>query len=261
MSTNMQPSPVANLSAVRVPVKLAARLEPFDSYWQAPADVESGYKSFNAYYRANYLPHIPENRDAKILVISCGPGYLVDLLAKSGYRNVLGIDSDGGKVEHATRRGLNCEVAEVFPFLSAHQSGEYDCIIPEQELNHLTLDETITFLQMCRHALRPGGKVIVYAMNGANPLVGSENLAHNIDHFYNVTEYSIGQILELGGFQNIKPFGLKLYVFWTNPLNYVGLAVTSVLELAMRVIFKMYGKNVTILAKKIAAVAERPATT
>jgi hypothetical protein len=41
----------------------------------------------------------------------------------------------------------------------------------------------------------------------------------------------------------------------------VGLAVTSVLELAMRVIFKMYGKNVTILAKKIAAVAERPATT
>jgi len=29
--------------------KLAARLEPFDSYWQAPQDVESGYKSFSAY--------------------------------------------------------------------------------------------------------------------------------------------------------------------------------------------------------------------
>src|SRR5271155_5598422 len=27
--------------------KLAARLEPFDSYWQAPADVDSGYKSFS----------------------------------------------------------------------------------------------------------------------------------------------------------------------------------------------------------------------
>src|SRR6202045_1861011 len=66
--------------------KLAARLEPFDSYWQAPADVDSGYKSFSAYYRASYLPHIPTSRDAKILVISCGPGYLVDLLAQSGYR-------------------------------------------------------------------------------------------------------------------------------------------------------------------------------
>jgi SAM-dependent methyltransferase len=239
--------------------KLAARLEPFDSYWQAPADVDSGYKSFSAYYRANYLPHIPESRDAKILVISCGPGYLVDLLAKCGYRNVVGIDSDGGKIEHARRRGLPCEVAEVFPYLAQHQTAEFDCIIPEQELNHLTIDETIVFLGSCRSALRPGGRIIVYAMNGANPLVGSENLAHNIDHFYNLTEYSIGQLLQLGGFQNVRPFALKLYVFWTNPLNYVGLAVTGILEASMRVIFKMYGKKVRIVSKKIAATAERPA--
>jgi SAM-dependent methyltransferase len=241
------------------PPTLAARLEPFDSYWQAPANVESGYKSFSAYYRANYLPHMPTDRTARILVISCGPGYLVDLLAQSGYHDVLGIDSDGGKVEHARRRSLPCEVAQVFPFLAAHQTGEYDCIIPEQELNHLTIDETIAFLDLCRGALRPGGRIIVYAMNGANPLVGSENLAHNIDHFYNVTEYSIGQLLQLGGFQNVRPFALKLYVFWKNPLNYVGLIATSVMEAAMRVIFTLYGKKVRILSKKIAAVAERPA--
>lgn len=239
--------------------KLAARLEPFDSYWQAPADVDSGYKSFNAYYRANYLAHIPADRDAKILVISCGPGYLVDLLIQSGYRHVLGIDSDPGKIEHARRRKLPCEVAEVFPFLAQHQAGEFDCIVPEQELNHLTIDETIAFLDLCRCALRPGGTIIVYAMNGANPLVGSENLAHNIDHFYNLTEYSIGQLLQLAGFQGIQPFALKLYVFWKNPLNYVGLAVTGVLELAMKVIFRLYGKKVRIVSKKIAAVAQRPA--
>jgi SAM-dependent methyltransferase len=257
MSTNSQPTLVAVLTP-RPPAKLAARLEPFDSYWQAPADVESGYKSFNAYYRANYLPYVPKDKNAKILVVSCGPGYLVDLLAASGYRNVLGIDSDAAKVEHARRRGLNCEVAEVFPFLAKHQTGEYDCIIPEQELNHLTIDETIAFLDASRKALRSGGTIIVYAMNGANPMVGSENLAHNIDHFYNVTEYSIGQLLQLGGFQNVRPFALKLYVFWKNPLNYVGLAVTSVLELTFRILFKMYGKKVRILSKKIAAIAERP---
>jgi len=258
MSTNSQPSVVSVLTPVRTPPKLAARLEPFDSYWQAPADVESGYKSFNAYYRANYLPWIPTNKQAKILVVSCGPGYLVDLLTTSGYTNVLGIDSDATKVEHARRRGLPCEVAEVFPFLAQHQNGDYDCIIPEQELNHLTIDETIAFLDQSRRALRPGGTVIVYAMNGANPLVGSENLAHNIDHFYLVTEYSLGQLLQLGGFHNIRPFALKLYVFWKNPLNYVGLAVTTVLEAAMRIIFKMYGKKVRILSKNVAAIAERP---
>lgn len=258
MSTNPQASVVLDRPVGRPTAKLAARLEPFDSYWQAPADVDSGYKSFSAYYRANYLPHLPADRSARILVISCGPGYLVDLLAAAGYRNVLGIDSDASKVEYALRRGLDCRVAEVFPFLAQHQSGEYDCIVPEQELNHLTIDETIAFLDACRRALRPGGTIIVYAMNGANPLVGSENLAHNIDHFYNVTEYSLGQLLQLGGFRDVRPFALKLYVFWKNPANYVGLAVTGLMEAAMRVIFTLYGKKVRILSKKIAAIASRP---
>jgi SAM-dependent methyltransferase len=236
---------------------LSARLEPFDSYWQAPADVESGYRSFLAYYRANYMRHLPEDQAARILVISCGPGYLVDMLTQAGYTNVQGIDSDPAKVSHATRRGLNCEVAEAFPFLE-RITGAYDAIVPEQELNHLTIAETIEFLRLCNGALRPGGRVVVYAMNGANPLVGSENVAHNIDHFYNVTEHSLTQLMQLGGFVDIRPFALKLYVFWKNPLNYVGLAVTTVLEAIYRVIFKMYGKKVTILSKKIAAVAIKP---
>ena len=35
--------------------------------------------------------------------------------------------------------------------------------------------------------------------------------------------------------------------------------VTGFLELCMRIIFKMYGKNVTILTKKIAAACRKPA--
>jgi SAM-dependent methyltransferase len=236
--------------------RLAARLEPFDSYWQAPKDVESGFKSFAAYYRANYLRHLPQDRSARILVISCGPGYLVNVLAKAGYTAVVGIDSDPVKVEYARKRGLPCEVAEAFPYLERSR-GQFDLIIPEQELNHLTHDETIEFLQLCHAALKPGGRIVVYAMNGANPFVGAENLAHNIDHFYIVTEYSLTQLLELGGFRAVRPFALKLYVFWKNPLNYVGLAVTTVLELVMRVLFMMYGKKVRVLSKKVAAVASR----
>jgi len=234
--------------------RLAARLEPFDSYWQAPKDIDKGYDSFAAYYRANYLPHLPQDRSARILVISCGPGYLVNVLAQKGYRSVVGIDSDPAKVEHARKRGLPCEVSEAFPYLEGKR-GEFDVIIPEQELNHLTHQETIEFLQLCHAALKPGGRVIVYAMNGANPFVGAENLAHNIDHFYIVTEYSLGQLLELGGFKDVKPFALKLYVFWKNPLNYVGLIVTGILEFLMRIIFMLYGKKVRVLSKKVAAIA------
>jgi 2-polyprenyl-3-methyl-5-hydroxy-6-metoxy-1,4-benzoquinol methylase len=233
---------------------LAARLEPFDSYWQAPKDVEKGFTSFTAYYRANYLGHMPADKATRILVISCGPGYLVKMLRDCGYTNVLGIDSDAGKVEVARAHQLPCEVARAFEFL-ADKSREYDVIVPEQELNHLTLEETIEFLGLCRSALRPGGRVVVYAMNGANPMVGSENLSHNIDHFYNVTDYSLGQILQLAGFKQAQPFALKLYVFWKNPLNYVGLAVTATLEAIFRIMFMLYGKKVKVLSKKVAAVA------
>jgi 2-polyprenyl-3-methyl-5-hydroxy-6-metoxy-1,4-benzoquinol methylase len=238
--------------------KLSARLEPFDSYWQAPEDVESGYTSFSAYYRANYLAQMPEDRSSRILVISCGPGYLVDVLIKAGYKNVLGIDSDPSKVEYGRKRGLPCEAAEAFPFLTP-KSEEFDVIIPEQELNHLTIEETVEFLRLCYTALRPGGRIVLYAINSANPVVGSENRAQNIDHFYTVTEYSINQLLTLGGFVDNKPFPLKLYVFYGNPLNYIGLAITTVLEATLRIMFKLYGKKVDILSKKIGAVGMRPA--
>ncbi len=174
-----------------------------------------------------------------------------------GYTNVHGIDSDPEKIAHARRRQLPCETAHAFAFLE--QSHEpFDVIIPEQELNHLTLDEQLEFLSLCLGNLRPGGLMIVYGLNGANPLVGSENLAHNIDHFNTFTDYSLNQVLQLAGFTDIKVMPLKLYVFWKNPLNYVGLAATGLLELFFRVCFVLYGKDVKVLTKKLAAVCAAP---
>ncbi|MHC4948349.1 MAG: class I SAM-dependent methyltransferase [Planctomycetota bacterium] len=235
---------------------LSARVEPFDSYWQTPDDVEKGYRSFARYYEANFLPHVPADRSARILVVSCGPGYLVNLLAGRGYEHVLGIDSDAAKIETAQARGLACRTARAFPFV-ADETEAWDCIVCEQELNHLTIEEMIEFLRLCRAALRPGGSMVVYGLNGANPLVGAENLAHNIDHFSTFTDYSLRQVLEAAGFEDIRTLPLKLYVFWGNPLNYVGLAVTTLLELFFRACFVLYGKKVKVLTKKIAATCRK----
>jgi len=236
---------------------LSARIEPFDSYWQAPDDVEAGFSSFSAYYRHNYLQHLPSDKNASILVISCGPGYLVNLLKSEGYGHTIGIDSDEDKIKIALNHGLNCHVARAFEFLQDKPEKEYDVIIPEQELSHLTHEETILFLKLCRSRLKDGGTLVTYTLSGANPLVAAENLAHNIDHFYTVTEYSFHQLLELGGFRNIKIYPLKLYVFWKNPLNYIGLVSTFVIELFFRAIFALYGKKVRVLTKKILATCVR----
>ena len=173
---------------------------------------------------------------------------------EAGYTNVVGIDSDPEKVAHGVRRSLDCRAARAFEFIET-STEPYDVIIAEQELNHLTLDEQVEFLALCRKSLRPGGFVFVYGLNGANPLVGSENLSHNIDHFNTFTEHSLGQVLKLAGFENVRTMPLAIYVFWKNPLNYVGLAFTAAMEAFFKVAYKMYGKNVKILTKKIAAIA------
>ncbi len=234
---------------------LTARIEPFDSFWEAPENVEKGFDSFGKFYRNNYLKHLPENRDAKILVISCGYGYFVHLLKKVGYTSVSGIDSGKEKVRIATEKGLNCTVEDAFAFLG-NPHGTYDVIIAEQEINHLTKEEIILFLNLCRKNLVKGGTLLVHSLNGANPITGSEALAQNFDHYNTFTEYSLRQVLEHTGFGEVNVFPLNLYVFYNNPLNYVALLADRLNTLLFRINFILYGKHNRLFTKKIAAVCK-----
>lgn len=235
---------------------LTARMEPFDSFWEAPKDVARGYARFERFYAHNYLRHVPERRDARILVLSCGPGYFVNLLVHRGYTNVVGIDSAPEKVAWARQRGLPCQVARAFSFLEA--SGPWDVVVAEQEINHLTKTEILAFLALCRRRLTPGGTLIVHSINGANPLTGSESRAGNFDHYNSFTEYSLRQVLEYTGFERITVFPLQLYVFWTNPVNYVAWLVGKVNTMVFRLNFMLVGKSARILTKKLGAACRNP---
>jgi len=236
---------------------LTAEIEPFDSFWEGPEDVEKGYTTVYEFYRRNYLGHVPADRDAPILVISCGPGYFVDMLARHGFRNVIGIDSDPAKVGHALRRNLDCRVERAFPFLAKHEQA-FQAIFCEQEINHLTKSEIIVFLKLCGESLKPGGTLIVHALNGANPITGAEALAQNFDHYNTFTEYTLRQILEHTGFTEVKVIPLNLYVFFKNPFNWVAWGVSALLSLLFRAAFVLYGKGNRIFTKKIAGVCKKP---
>lgn len=236
--------------------KLAARLESFDSFWEAPEDIEKGYGRFSKFYKRNYLKHIPKDKNIDILVVSCGPGYFVNLLKQEGYKNTTGIDSDPAKVKLAVHKQLKCEVHGAFDFL-ADKLEQYDLIIAEQEINHLTFGEILKFLKLCRTSLKKNGLLIIHSINGANPITGIESLTQNIDHFNSFTEYSLSQILGSAGFQDIKIFPLNLYIFYENPLNYIGLLVDIILTIFFRLCFMFYGKSNKLFTKKIAAICKK----
>jgi nucleoside-diphosphate-sugar epimerase/2-polyprenyl-3-methyl-5-hydroxy-6-metoxy-1,4-benzoquinol methylase len=232
---------------------LTAQIEPFDTFWEAPKDIEKGYSKFNTFYKCNYLRHMPVNRKARILVISCGTGYMVASLNKAGYKNVLGIDSDQEKVQYAIKKNLNCIHDNAFSYLEQTEE-KYDLIFAEQEINHLTKKEIKQFLALCYNQIEPGGALCVHSLNGANPITGAEALSQNYDHYNTFTSYSLEQILRNAGFVNVKVFPLKLYVFYKNPLNYVGIVLTFLLETFFRIGFIFYGKDNKIFSKKIGAI-------
>ena len=234
--------------------RLTAKAEPFDSFWDIPKDVSGGYQKFAQFYRANYLRHFPKDRASQILIIGCGPGYLVRLLGQAGYTEVLGIDSDPRKVAHATARGLSCRVEEAFPFLEASQD-PFDLIVLESEINHLTKEEIVDFLTLCRKRLATGGMMAVHSLNGANPLTGMMSYAQNVDHYNVLTDYSLTQLFELAGFGAVRIRPLNSYVFYLNPLNYVAWAATGLFELAVRCGYALYGKPKQVLTKKLAGFA------
>ncbi|MFV2057935.1 MAG: class I SAM-dependent methyltransferase, partial [Thiohalomonadales bacterium] len=171
--------------------ELTAKMEPFDSFWEGPGNIEKGYSSLYKFYKHNYLPHVPKDKGSKVLVISCGPGYFVDMLKRHGYTDVVGIDSFPEKIQLAKKRGLNCETATAFEFLEQSQD-PYDVIFCEQELNHLTKEEIIEFLKLAWSKMNSGGTLISHALNGANPITGPEALAQNFDHYNTFTEYTMG---------------------------------------------------------------------
>jgi 2-polyprenyl-3-methyl-5-hydroxy-6-metoxy-1,4-benzoquinol methylase len=236
--------------------KLTAKMEPFDSFWEGPENIEKGYGKFYAFYKGNYLKHVPTNKSARILVVSCGPGYFVNMLNKEGYTNVVGIDSFDEKVGHAKSKGLNCEVATVFEYLE-DSNEPFDTIFCEQELNHMTKEEILEFLSLCWQKMSHGGVLIAHALNGANPITGSEALAQNFDHYNTFTEYTMKQVMEYSKFEQATVFPLNLYVFWKNPLNYVLLTASGLFSLFFRASFIMYGKSNKIFTKKIGVTCKK----
>ena len=235
---------------------LTAQIEPFDTFWEAPENIEKGFDKFAKFYRRNYLRYLPKNKQIKTLVISCGAGYMVNVLKKEGYENVVGIDSDAEKISLAKAHSLNCEVANAFSFLKSG-TNLFDLIFAEQEINHLTKDEIKKFLILCHSRLADKGALITHSLNGANPVTGPEALAQNIDHYNTFTEYSLKQALKYAGFSNITVFPLNLYIFYENPVNYIGIAVNMVLNVIFRALFIFYGKDNKLFSKKIAAVCRK----
>jgi 2-polyprenyl-3-methyl-5-hydroxy-6-metoxy-1,4-benzoquinol methylase len=145
---------------------------------------------------------LPIDKNTRILDVGCGWGAQLLSLWRAGYRHLEGVDASPEQASIGNRlvKGrfpIHCRDGR--EFLSEHR-GEYDLIIMVSVVEHIPADEVVGFLREARHALVPGGRLVLFAPNMAN-LTSMWIQFSDITHTTAFTEFSIQQVLDQAGFE------------------------------------------------------------
>jgi 2-polyprenyl-3-methyl-5-hydroxy-6-metoxy-1,4-benzoquinol methylase len=213
------------------------------------------------YYRLNYLRHLPPEKSARILDIGCGMGQFLEFLRAAGYANCSGIDRSDEVVQYGLSRHLAVEKADALEHLSRHRD-TYDAIVLNDVVEHFTKAEVLDVMAACYAALKPGGVVLIKAVNAANPLMGAHSLAIDMTHESLFSEESLAQLLNVCGFCQVRVLPLNIYANRSNPVHWLARCAAGMLNLLWRLLYTLYGRPGTrLFTKSILAVGRKQAMT
>lgn len=182
--------------------------EIYDQY----LDHNFGTRESNAlkphWFKHNYLALLPADRATPMLDVGPGLGEWLDCVNAWGYRAAEGIDLSPQVVAHCRQRGHAVElVADTAEWLGAH-GGAYGVITVLDVLEHVPREQTVSLLAALRHALAPGGRLIVQVPNAQNP----DGLLYrygDFTHTAGFTESSLAEVFRAAGFARWRFSGFE----------------------------------------------------
>jgi len=152
-------------------------------------------------YRRFIHRYLPQNKQARILDVGCGTGFLLNAIRRAGYSRSEGIDADRGQVKIGRDRGLPIQHVDVWKmkeYLTA-KNGTVDAIVFVDVLEHIRKDEQIPTLKAIYSALAPGGRLICQVPN-ALFVVGLYNRYMDWTHECLFSSESLAFVVENSGF-------------------------------------------------------------
>jgi 2-polyprenyl-3-methyl-5-hydroxy-6-metoxy-1,4-benzoquinol methylase len=163
------------------------------------------------YFRRNILPHLPVDKEARILEVGCGYGRHIKALGDSGYSHVLGIDLSEEQIAYGkTKLGLQNTIKEdAFVFLSDKENA-YDAVLLLDVLEHFDIEPSIHLLQMIKRALKGEGVLIIKCQ--MRLLLSRRVVTGILPTLERTSTHSLTQSLRLAGFahSNIAHYDLPL---------------------------------------------------
>lgn len=206
------------------------------------------------YFRKNYLPYFPKNKNCRILDMGCGLGEYLLAVKRCGYNNVVGVDTSDSIVEFNRRQGIKCIHSDAKLFLG-DKKNIYDVILFNDVIEHFKKEELFEVLELLREALRTGGRVIIKTANLSNPVTGASSRYFDLTHEVGFTEVSMRQMLLAANFAKVKVIGADIYVCCL-PFVYVLKIFAKAINFIWYLLNCLYGRTtVKIFEKNLIAIA------
>ena len=154
-------------------------------------------------YECDYGKLLPSNKTAKILDIGCGAGHLLYYLDKKGYKNYKGIDVSPEQVEFVKANITEkVELTDAFEYLKDVKE-EYDVIVGNDIIEHITKRRSILFMDLIYTALKPNGMCLLKTGNMSAPFALSLRYI-DITHETGFTKESLVQLFKVANFQRVE---------------------------------------------------------
>lgn len=212
------------------------------------------------YFKKNYYPFLPKDKNARIVDLGTGLGHFLFFLQRAGFSNMLGVDVGHEVIEFCRRRNFPVIEEEIITYLEKLNE-PVDAFVISDVMEHQTKDQLWRMLELIKKRLVPGGVVIIKVPNMGNPLLGNDSRWLDITHEVGFNENSLRQVLFMAGYTNVKIIGPDIYVSNNPLLNITGRTVTTILDKLFYLIFLLYGRTETkIFSKNILAAAYKPKT-
>ena len=155
-----------------------------------------------------YLPILQKaNVTSEILDVGCGRGEWLELLKAEGYK-AYGIDVNRISVGQCRESDVDAQEADALAHLRSLANDSLNCITAFHFVEHVSLEELVSFVDQALRVLRPGAILILETPNPENLIVGSCNFYFDPTHRNPLPPLTMKCILESRGFDRLEELEL-----------------------------------------------------
>jgi cyclopropane fatty-acyl-phospholipid synthase-like methyltransferase len=171
-------------------------------YGQKTLNDTAAAKTWSKPYRHYLRKWLPKQKDASIVDLACGRGYLIWFLDSLGYSNVSGVDISEEQIAAAKKVTTKVLQSDLLEFLKG-QENAFDFITAIDIAEHLTKEELLLFLELTHKALKSKGRIVIQTINAESPW-GMSIRYGDFTHENAFTPDVLSKILTMIGFKNIE---------------------------------------------------------